>query len=569
MSRSSEPDRPRRRVRWWVAIGLAAFAGTAGLWLRSRSPTPTVEEPYFVAQRGPLRISINESGSIQSRERVVIRSEVEGRRTILSLVDEGKYVHRGDLLVELDSSGLEENRMEQQIRVENMEAQWIQARENLLIVSNAAQASIEDAELALRFAKLEKEKFEKAEYAQQFQQVRGDISIALEELQRARDKLDWSRRLMDQGYLTRTEFQADDLAAKRAQLNLELAQGKLHILTNYTYSQTIERLNREITKAEMALARAKLRAAADITQALAAARAAESEYQRQRDKLDRTLELIRKCRIVAPSDGMVVYATTVSERRWTQEPLRPGVDVVERQELIYLPATKEMMAVVQLPESSLSKLREGLPAHITVSALPGRTFRGHVERIAILPNSSQSWLNPDIKVYDCNVWIDEDTEGLRPGMTCRVEIVMEEYEDVVYVPVQCVLRVAGRPTVYVLSGGRAVPRTVEIGLDNNRMICIISGLEAGERVLLAPPIPPSEAQVGSTGAPPVTAAGGAMTNRPPSWPGNHDMERSEGTPRGDRPSRRDGPARERSGRLPHAQDGSGPRRPSALAPGPP
>ncbi|MCX7818966.1 MAG: efflux RND transporter periplasmic adaptor subunit [Kiritimatiellae bacterium] len=550
MSRNNESVRRRRWRRGWP-LAAAAIALAAGVivWRRGTDGTaPAAEEPYFVAQRGPLRISINESGSIQSRERVVIRSEVEGRRTILSIVDEGKYVRKGDLLVELDTSGLEENRMEQQIRVENMEAQWIQARENLLIVSNAAQASIDDAELALRFARLEKEKFEKAEYAMQFQQAQGDISIAMEELQRARDKLDWSRRLMDQGYLTRTEFQADELAAKRAQLNLELAQGKLSILTNYTYSQTIERLSREITKAEMALARAKLRAAADITQALAAARAAESEYQRQRDKLERTLELIRKCRIVAPSDGMVVYATTVSERRWMQEPLRPGVDVVERQELIYLPATKEMMAVVQLPESSLSKLREGLPARITVSALPGRSFRGHVDRIAILPNSSQSWLNPDIKVYDCNVWIDEDTEGLRPGMTCRVEIVIEEYEDAVYVPIQCVLRVAGRPTVYVLSGGRATPRTVEVGLDNNRMIRIISGLEAGERVLLAPPIPPSELEAASTAAPPATARSPAgSTNGPAVW-----RPPEGGGPPPEGPPRREGPPRARPGRPPRA-----------------
>jgi HlyD family secretion protein len=440
-----------------------------------------------------LRISLTESGSIQSRERVIIRSEVEGRRTILTLIDEGKYVHAGDLLIEIDSSGLEESRLDQQIRAENAEAQWIGARENLSIVSNAAQALIDDAEMALRFARIEMEKFEKADYAQQLQQAAGDITIAQEELQRSEDRSDWSRRLMEQGYLTRMEMQADQLSAMRARLGLELARSKMAVLTNYTYAMTQEKLAREIVKSEMALARARMKASADLIQAGASARASQSESVRQNDRLSRTILQIEKCRVVAPSEGMVVYATSMSSRRYMQEPLRPGVDVVERQELIYLPATRGMMAMVQMQEHNLPKLREHLPAEIRVSALPGRVFHGHIERIGIMPDSSLSYLNPDIKLYDCHVWIDEVTDMLRQGMSCRVEILIEEYEDAVFVPVQCVVRVDNRPTVYVMEPGGVSPREVEVGLDNNRMMRIVKGLEPGERVLLAPPIPPSDA----------------------------------------------------------------------------
>lgn len=505
MSQDHNGGRRRRSRGRWIAGGLAAAALAVALWgmgrLGRKAPSES-GEPMFVVERGPLRISLTESGSIQSRERVIIRSEVEGRRTILSLVDEGKHVKKGDLLVEIDSSGLEENRVEQQIRVENAQAQWINARENLSIASNATQAAIDDADMALRFARIEKEKFEKAEYAQQLRQASADISIAQEELQRAADKVTWSKRLMDQGYLTRTEMLADELTEKRSRIGLELAQSKLSVLTNYTFAQTSEKLAREITKADLALGRARLRASADLIQALAAARATESEYLRQKDKLERTVEQIGKCRLTAPSDGMVVYSTTVSERRWMQEPLRAGVEVVERQDLIYLPATKEMMALVQMQETSLPKLREGLPARVRISALPGRTFNGHIERIGILPNSSQAWLNPDLKVYDCHVWIDEDTEVLRPGMSCRVEILIAEYEDAVYVPVQSVMRVENRPTVYVMKDGAPVQREVEVGLDNSRMVRILKGLEPGERVMLAPPLPASDMQQGGhpTGA---------------------------------------------------------------------
>jgi HlyD family secretion protein len=76
-------------------------------------------------------------------------------------------------------------------------------------------------------------------------------------------------------------------------------------------------------------------------------------------------------------------------------------------------------------------------------------------------------------------------------MTCQVEIIVEQYADVVYVPIQTVLRVGGQPTVYVLKGGQLEARPVELGLNNNRMVRIVSGLEPGEAVLLKPPLAPA------------------------------------------------------------------------------
>ena len=55
-------------------------------------------------------------------------------------------------------------------------------------------------------------------------------------------------------------------------------------------------------------------------------------------------------------------------------------------------------------------------------------------------------------------------------------------------PIQAVMRIAGEPTVYARNGKSFETRKVQTGLDNNRMIHIISGLEEGETVLLTPPL---------------------------------------------------------------------------------
>ena len=69
-----------------------------------------------------------------------------------------------------------------------------------------------------------------------------------------------------------------------------------------------------------------------------------------------------------------------------------------------------------------------------------------------------------------------------------MELVKETYDKVVYCPIQCVTRLDGIPYVHVQKGAEWEPRRVETGLDNNRMIHIVSGLKAGEIVMLAPPV---------------------------------------------------------------------------------
>ncbi len=444
--------------------------------------------PTFDVRRGPLTISVTESGTIQSRERVVVSSEVEGRTTILWLIEEGEHVRKGDLLVELDASVFEDQKVDQQIRVLNAEAAYIRSREQLEIVRNQSAADISQAELDYRFAKMNLTRYIEGEFPQELQRAEAEINLANEELQRANDKLDWSQRLATEGFLTGMELQADELAARRAAIDLELAEGQLSLLQEFTHQQKLEELESNVEQTRLALERVRLRAAADVVQAEADFRAKQSEFERQEDRLRRIAEQIERCRILAPADGMVVYTTTGQGRRGGDEPLREGQEVRERQELIYLPTAAAMMAEVRIHESSLRKVAADMPAIIRVDAVPDRTFEGRVRRIALLPDAQHGWLNPDLKVYQTDVYIQDEAPELRPGMNSRAEIIIDQLEDAVHIPLQSVVRVGDQSIVYVMTSRGPEARWVETGLDNNRMIHIISGLDEGERVLLSPPL---------------------------------------------------------------------------------
>ncbi len=139
-------------------------------------------------------------------------------------------------------------------------------------------------------------------------------------------------------------------------------------------------------------------------------------------------------------------------------------------------------------ESSLEKVEPGLPARVSIEALLDNVIAGRVASISPMPDAQSRWLNPDLKIYDTVIHLDGELGATRAGMTCRAEIRVAEYADVLHVPVHAVVRVAGQPTVWVVEEGQLVPPAVVLGLDDNRRVHIVEGLCEGQLLALAPPL---------------------------------------------------------------------------------
>ena len=70
-----------------------------------------------------------ESGTIKSRDQVVVKSQVEGRTTILWIIDEGTYVKKGDLLMKLDDKRVKDRMEDYEGRLEQDRLKVTQAEE--------------------------------------------------------------------------------------------------------------------------------------------------------------------------------------------------------------------------------------------------------------------------------------------------------------------------------------------------------------------------------------------------------------------------------------------------------
>jgi len=222
-----------------VVIAVAAVACAIVLGRSAGFATSPANVPTFGVREGPLTISVVESGTIKSQEQVILKAEVEGQTTIIYLIPEGTRVASGELLVELDASRLEDDRVDQQIRVQNAEADFIRARENLAVVKNQANSDISKAELDYQFAKEDVTKYVEGEYPQQLREAESKITIAREETERAAEKLKWSERLYEEKYISQTELEADRLTHKRAELDHQLAIAAKDLLENYTHKRQL------------------------------------------------------------------------------------------------------------------------------------------------------------------------------------------------------------------------------------------------------------------------------------------------------------------------------------------
>ena len=448
-------------------------------------------EPLYTVSKGDLSINVTENGSIESSQSVVIKSEVRGTKTVIWVVEEGKRVKKGDLLVELDSESLEEYQAEYEVYVSDADLAHIQAKEDLEITKKQGEADLKDAQMNLDFAKQDFKKYVEGEYIQQLRTLTANITLAQAQLETAENRLQWSKKLNKEGYVTDTELQADSLTVQREKIKLESAQGAKKLFEDFTHKKSVAQMERLIEKRDFELEKTKHKINSLIYAYKARLTSRKVDLKRKQEKLESIKEQVELCKIRAPQDGLVVYSSSLqnnSGKRTNIEPLAAGIDVKERQELIHLPKSNRMLAVIRLPETSLNKVKKGMTVSLTVDALNGKELSGVLKQIDPMPNPHSIWMNPDLKEYNSEIMINEEIKGLRPGMSCKVEINVKDFDNVLYVPVQCVVKEKDHSVVYVMTNHGPVKREVQTGLDNDIMVRIIKGLKDGEKVLTSPPL---------------------------------------------------------------------------------
>jgi multidrug efflux pump subunit AcrA (membrane-fusion protein) len=483
------------------------------------------------------------------RVKCEVRVGYQGTK-ILRMVEEGYLVTGEDVknekvLVELDSSELEKQTAQQDVEYQQTVANLIDAQRAFEIQLNQNQIDIQAAEQKARFARLDFDKFlgdtltariikehglEKilteavtnnaegiapdleviesnatvfvkvaidfSKYAredmlgdgeakQKMRKFEDDLQAAQKELGQAKATLDGTRRLFEKQFVAKTELVRDQLAQDSAELKVQTAETARALFLKYDFSKTAEQSLTDFTTSLRQLDSTRRVAVSKLAQARAKLRAAQGRYEVQSQQREDLNEQLRKCTIKATQPGLVVYGSGGNDGN--QDPIHEGATVRERQTIITIPDLTQMEVKVKIHESFINKIKVGQKARITVDAFPDIVLDGEVSRMGVLPDSQNRWLNPDMMVYLTTIAIHGTYGWVKPGMSAKVEILVNHLNDVVYVPVQAVSPDNGKLICYVAGLFKPERREVEAGEFNDEFIEIKKGIKEGECVLLQAP----------------------------------------------------------------------------------
>ena len=453
------PRRGSQRGLWYGAT-FVLLGGAAAAFAFSRDSQQQLHNNMVLHQveRGTLSVEVTDRGNLESAKNIEHACEVEGSTgggtTILWIIEEGKRVKKGDLLVELDSSNLADSEKTQSI-----------AYQNALATHARAKADVETAEKALK-------EYVQGTFVQEKKTFEADLTVAEENLRRAQENVRFTDQLYRKGFVNKLDLEAAEFGVRNQEFLVDKAQTALDVLLNVTKDKMLTEFRGDLEAKSRILV------------------AEQTKVDQEKARLDKIVAQLDKCKIYAKGNGMVVYYKAPGRWGRQEDQIQEGSVVRERQKIIVLPDLENMHVRMLVHESKIDWVRAGQPTKIRVDAFADRVLDGHVRRVATTPEQG-NWFEQDKRNYPVLVTIDgarKEKEGLKPGMTAQTTVLVDRLTDVLTVPLQCIYTIGRNQYVSVVMPDGTIEerRAVGLGRNNDNVAEVLKGLKEGEQVVQSP-----------------------------------------------------------------------------------
>ena len=260
------------------------------------------------------------------------------------------------------------------------------------------------------------------------------------------------REFLEQVKQAEAAFEVGNATIRQREADLKFAQTNLDRSKNLFDRQLLPRQSMDDAEARSQAAVAQL----DL---------ARAQVMQSKARLEELRVILANTLIVSPVDGFV--ARRAADQGAYVSPNAPVVDVVD---------INQVRLVAAVVEKDLRRIRDGQEADVEVDAYPGETFKGRIARVAPV-------LDPTTRTATIEVEIPNPGYRLKPGMYAKVSVTTDTRANALVVPRNAVIDLEGKRGVFVATDQVASFRVIEIGVEEDLRVEVISGVTENDKVI--------------------------------------------------------------------------------------
>jgi multidrug efflux pump subunit AcrA (membrane-fusion protein) len=440
-------------------------------------------------KRGDFKIKIPANGELTTSQLIEVRNPLEISGVINKITEEGTYVKKGDVLFQLNDDQIKQKIKDLDERMLDQKNRVITSEQSLAIAKSAMASDIDKADLNIEIAELALQAWREGEHIQNEQKFQLKLQTTTINSERLVKRFEEAQELVENGFISRDEYERDRIAMIESAAAVKEAEISLDVYKRFTSKQDEKKRVSDLDQASSEKGRVKQRHQAEMVTQTATVDSDKSKLESSDERMVELKEQLNKCIVLAPTDGLVVYRSSMREGRGRddQNPPAIGTNLSPNQLVILLPNTSQMVASVKVSEALSGRIKSGMPATVFSDAFPNMPIEGEVGSVSVMARDG-GWRDPNRRDYTVLLMLKTDPSmGLKPSMRCRAEIELGLVNDVISVPIQSVFREGADSFVYVPDQGGWSQRKVEIGKASELAVEITGGLDLGERILLRKP----------------------------------------------------------------------------------
>lgn len=206
----------------------------------------------------------------------------------------------------------------------------------------------------------------------------------------------------------------------------------------------------------------------------------EGSIERQKLVVTSNRDKLQEMLIKAPFDG--VFSTDfVNQRVNVLESYPVGAKITAGTQLGSVADLTHMQLAIAVDELDLPSIHTGLKAEVTVDSIERKVFEATITQVSSVGTTTNG-----VTTYDVVLTLANDTGVLKNGMTATAEILIEDKQNITIVPIEALKRQAGKRYVALQKSDGTIEEQheVETGISSKTFIEIVSGLSAGDKVVV-------------------------------------------------------------------------------------